>query len=79
MGLFGKPSSATPPPLPTSGSRAAEAQRVYEEGFRMFEAGQKREALDVFIKATKIDQNCVDASVAIARIFHEIAPNSIVL
>ena len=73
---FNKPSIPTPTtslPLPlTSDSNSEEAQRVYEQGIRMFEDGQKQEALEAFLKATDIDPNCVDACVALARCFHAI-------
>lgn len=59
-----------PPVLPVNDSRSQKAQRVYDEGVRLRDAGQAYEALKVFLTATEIDPNCVDACVALARGFH---------
>ncbi|MBT6229221.1 MAG: hypothetical protein HOI47_21470 [Candidatus Scalindua sp.] len=69
---FDKPPIVASPPSPTTDSISEEAQRVYEQGVRMIEDGQTREALEAFLKATEIDPNCVDACVALARCFHTI-------
>jgi Tfp pilus assembly protein PilF len=66
--------AATPSPFLETDSPGSRAQRVYKEGLQMFEAGQKREALDMFLKANKIDPKCVDALLALARVFHAIDP-----
>ena len=67
-----KPPIVASTPSPTTDSISEEAQRVYEQGVRMIEDGQTREALEAFLKATEIDPNCVDACVALARCFHTI-------
>jgi len=70
------PSQIRPGPAPTApaSTSGAVALRMYEDGMRLMQAGQKREGLLRFTEAVQADPRCVQAHVALASAFYMINP-----
>lgn len=70
--LFGASQSA--PEASVASNAPEQARRIYEDGVRLFEAGQKREGLLRLTEAISVDPKCVVAHLALASAFYAINP-----
>lgn len=73
MGLFSNlfaSSSPTQTQRSVSSSPSQEAERLYEDGLRLCQAGDPQEGMRQFVRAIDVDPKCANACAALARGFY---------